>query len=215
MADRAASATARLWNDPLGTAADMMASGVDSFRVGFNGTVNGDGRAMGSALFALATGGIRNASRATIGVEGNRGLVFVREYLGEADTLAKQIARDFESGTTGAFSDIATRQRAVPALRYDNPNPAGAPYVKFDGHQTLESGNVEMIDAKTRVLTFSTSRGSVIPTDVRDGLVRQSLALAQNPGYVGVIELPTSVARREAQLVLRQLGITNISTRVR
>jgi hypothetical protein len=58
-------------------------------------------------------------------------------------------------------------------------------------------------------------KGMFIAPSVRDGLVRKSEALAQNPNYRGVIELPTPVARREAQQVLRQLGITNISTRVR
>jgi filamentous hemagglutinin len=126
-----------------------------------------------------------------------------------------QTARDFESGTTGAFSDIATRQRQVPALRYDNPNPNGAPYVKFDGYQQLDDGVIELVDAKTRIVPFSTREGPFISSSVRDGLVRKSEALAQNPGYRGVIELPTVEARREAQQVLRQLGITNISTRVR
>ena len=124
-------------------------------------------------------------------------------------------ARDFESGTVGAFSDIATRQRQVPALKFDNPNTDGKPYVKFDGYQRIDNGLVEMIDSKTRVVPFSTKDGPFISPSVRDGLVRKSQALAQNPGYTGVIELSTVAARREAQQVLRQLGINNISTRVR
>lgn len=145
----------------------------------------------------------------------NRGLTFVGENLGTPRNSAIQAARDFESGTTGAFSDIATRQRQVPALRYDNPNPNGAPFVKFDGYQQLDDGVIEIIDSKTRIVPFSTREGPFISPSVRDGLVRKSEAISQNPGYRGVIELPTTEARREAQQVLRQLGITNISTRVR
>ncbi|WP_447077473.1 hypothetical protein [Shewanella algae] len=145
----------------------------------------------------------------------NRGLTFVVENLGMPRNSAMQNARDFESGTTGAFSEIATRQRQVPALRYDNPNPNGAPFVKFDGYQQLDNGVIELIDSKTRIVPFSTREGPFISPSVRDGLVRKSEALSQNSGYRGVIELPTIEARREAQQVLRKLGITNISTRVR
>ncbi|MGI3043493.1 hypothetical protein ACRTDM_17355 [Shewanella algae] len=145
----------------------------------------------------------------------NRGLTFVVENLGMPRNSAIQNARDFESGTTGAFSEIATRQRQVPALRYDNPNPNGAPFVKFDGYQQLDNGVIELIDSKTRIVPFSTREGPFISPSVRDGLVRKSEALSQNSGYRGVIELPTIEARREAQQVLRKLGITNISTRVR
>jgi hypothetical protein len=145
----------------------------------------------------------------------SRGLTFVGENLGAPRNSNIQNARDFESGTTGAFSDIATNQRHVPALRYDNPNPNGAPFVKFDGHQQLDNGIIELIDSKTRIVPFSTREGPFISPSVRDGLVRKSEALSQNPGYRGVIELPSIEARREAQQVLRQLGITNISTRVR
>ena len=87
--------------------------------------------------------------------------------------------------------------------------------VKFNGHQFLDNGNIEVIDAKTRIVPFSRVDGPYISPGVRDGLVRKSIALSRNEGYVGVIELPTASARTEAQQVLRQLGINNISTRVR
>jgi YD repeat-containing protein len=149
------------------------------------------------------------------GAASNRGLIFVGENLGRPSSPAMKIARDFESGTSGALSDIATQQRVVPALRFENPNANGAPFVKFDSHQALDNGLVELIDAKTRIVPFANSNGPFISSSVRDGLVNKSLALTQNPGHVGVIELPTITARREAQLVLRQLGINNITTRVR
>jgi len=55
LANGATSYVGQLLDDPLGTAANTMAGGVDSFRSGWNRTVNGDGRAMGSAVFALGT----------------------------------------------------------------------------------------------------------------------------------------------------------------
>jgi len=142
-------------------------------------------------------------------------LTFVTENLGTPRNAAQRAARDFESGTIGAFSDVATRQRSVPALRFNNPNPNGASVVKFDGFRQLDDGVIELIDAKTRIVPFSTRQGPFISPSVRDALVRKSLAIEQNPGFRAVLEFPTAAARREAQQVLRQLGITNISTRVR
>ena len=46
-------------------------------------------------------------------------------------------------------------------------------------------------------------------------LERQSAALAQNPGFTGVIEVPTAEAAAEARSVIFGLGIENISVRVR
>ncbi len=103
----------------------------------------------------------------------------------------------------------------VPGLRFSNPNPNGAGVVKFDGFQRLDNGIVELNDAKTRIVPFSTRNGPFISNSVRDGLIRKSLAVEQNPGFRAVLEFPTTAARREAQQVLRQLNITNISTRVR
>jgi hypothetical protein len=103
----------------------------------------------------------------------------------------------------------------VPALRYDNPNPRGAPYVKFDGYRRLENGKIELIDANTRIVPFETADGPYISKGIKEGLARQSAALKQNPGYVGVIELPTEAAAEEARLVLNELKIENISIRVR
>jgi hypothetical protein len=145
----------------------------------------------------------------------NRGLIFVSENLGKPRSSAMKAARDFEAATEGAYSDVATQQRQVPALRYNNPNPKGAPYVKFDGYRRLENGKIELIDAKTRIVPFETAEGPYISKGVREGLARQSRALAQNSGYVGVIELPTSGAAAEARAVLKTLGIENLTARVR
>lgn len=141
---------------------------------------------------------------------GDRGLTFVEENLGTPRSPAMKAAREFENGTSGAYSSVASRNRVVPALKFDNPNPAGAPYVKFDGIE----GNI-LIDAKTRILTFPTRAGLVTPKNVRETLQRVSEALRQNPGYKAVYEFPDEVARAEAQMILHKLRIKNISTRVR
>ena len=141
----------------------------------------------------------------------HRGLIRVREAQPVAQTAAKRAARDFEHGTTGAASDVASREAAVPALRYDNPNPDGANFVKFDG---MENGKL-LIDAKTRLLTIPTKQGTVVPTSVREQLRRMREALDQNPGYEAVIEFPSAAARDEAERIMRRLGIENIGARAR
>lgn len=143
----------------------------------------------------------------------NRGLIFVRENLGDPRSAAMRAARDFESATPGAVSDIASRSRIAPTLRFDNPG--GLNYVRWDGHSTLSNGFVELIDAKTRIVPFATRRGPFISSGVRSGLLARSRAIVQNEGFRGVIELPTEVAAREARLVLRRLGIFNLHVRVR
>jgi filamentous hemagglutinin len=139
----------------------------------------------------------------------NRGVIFVQENLGTPRNPAQRTARDFESGTTGAFSDTPSQQRAVPALRYDNPNPKGNNFVKFDGIE----GNT-LIDSKTKILVIRRSDGTeFIPQ--ADDIRRVSRAAAQNPQFNVVYEFPTVGAQREAIDVLQRLGIQNIRTRVR
>jgi hypothetical protein len=142
-------------------------------------------------------------------------LVFVAENLGQPTSARKRIAQEFESATPGAHSDVESRSRMVPALRYTNPSSSGAPYVKFDGYRELDDGTIELIDAKTRLVPYSTSSGPMITPSVRDSLMRHSAAIEQNQGFKAVIELPNEAARAEANLVLESLGINNIETRVR
>jgi filamentous hemagglutinin len=139
----------------------------------------------------------------------HEGLIFVRENLGAPRGGAATAARDFEAGTTGAFSEVATRSRVVPALRFENPNQSGFNFIKFDG---LEEGGV-LLDSKTRILVFESKGAQVIPQ--AGDLRRMSEALRQNPGFRAVLEFPDAAARREAQRTLRRLQITNIGTRVR
>jgi len=139
----------------------------------------------------------------------NRGLIHLQENLGEPRNAAMRAARDFESGTAGAFSDVASKQRAVPALRYDNPVKGGEDFIKFDGIE----GDTLLIDAKTRLLEIPTRRGPLVP-QVED-LRRMSEAIRQNSGFQAVIEFPDEAARRHGQGVLDNLNIQNIATRVR
>jgi hypothetical protein len=145
----------------------------------------------------------------------NRGLILVQENLGKPKTEAMQAARDFESGTAGALSDVASHSRAVPSLRFDNPNPGGRNYVRFDSARNLGDGTIELIDAKTRIVPFDTRSGPFVSDNVRNSLLARSRAIAQNPRFRGVLEFPDVASAREAKVVLRQLGITNLRVRVR
>ncbi|WP_256585119.1 MULTISPECIES: hemagglutinin repeat-containing protein [unclassified Pseudomonas] len=50
----------------------------------------------------------------------NKGLIYVAE-----GPKGKPAAQDFQAGTNGAFTDLATGKGGVPALRYTNPNEKG------------------------------------------------------------------------------------------
>lgn len=192
-----------------GVAVDLLSSDYESAGSGLatllGGVVAGRGTKFTSKIF----------SDGTTGLHGNRGLIFVDENGGDPQKPKKIFARDFESATTGAFSNVLTRNRSVPALLYDNKNPKGMPYVKFDGYNVLSDGRVELIDAKTRVVPFSRDEGPFISKSVRDGLMRKSDALSQNPDYIGIIEVSSAKAYREALEVLDYLGVDNLMVRVR
>jgi hypothetical protein len=67
LADGISSYAGRLWDDPWATLSGSIAGGVDGLRDGFRQAVYGDGRAMGSALFALGTGGVVARGRSMLG----------------------------------------------------------------------------------------------------------------------------------------------------
>ena len=143
------------------------------------------------------------------------GLIYVPENLGQPTSAAQQAAQDYEAQTPGAAIDPATGQKIVPALVYQNRNPNGLPYVKWDGSQVLPDGTTELIDSKTRIVPYSTSDGPAITENVQTSLLNKSAALTQNPSYTGVIDLPTQSAVDEAKQVLNRLGIENISAQLR
>ncbi len=146
----------------------------------------------------------------------NRGLLFVPENIGPPGSPAMREAYRYQAQTAGSSTNPATGQSAAsPALRYDNPNPNGASIVRWDGIRVLPDGTIELIDAKTAVGIFPTRAGTFIPPSFREQLRRQSTALAQNPGYMGVIEVPTAQVAADARSIIDELEIRNISVRVR
>jgi RHS repeat-associated protein len=126
----------------------------------------------------------------------SRGAIFVRE------PQRAGAAADFEAGSPSAFSDVASQKRAVPALRFVNPNSRGNNFVRFDGY---EDGGYTLVDRKTQLTT-----GTKQISDLR----RVSEAVAQNDGYRVVYEFPTPQAAAAARRILDAQGIDNISVRV-
>ena len=138
---------------------------------------------------------IRDAKR----LEGdNVGLIFVKEPQGNLNKFFEQ----FDAGTPGAFSETLTNKRAVPALRFDNPNPRGHNFVKFDG---IEIDTNTIIDRKMSLTTRPKQLNS---------LQRASAALEHNPNFNGVFEFPTQKAANTAIDILFDNGIFNIEVRV-
>lgn len=128
----------------------------------------------------------------------NKGLIFV--YEGKWNVKNPKNFEIFEAGTTGALTDIKTRKKIVPALRYDNPNPRGYNFIKLDGFET----NGYLIDRKTNLTTFKTQ----IYT-----LEKLNIALKQNPSFKVVYEFPTREATKKARKILEKYNITHIKIR--
>ncbi|WP_446436230.1 two-partner secretion domain-containing protein [Pseudomonas sp. 1152_12] len=129
----------------------------------------------------------------------NKGLIFVQEPQGD---FSKPFVK-FEAGTTGAFSDVLSQRKAVPAIRFDNPNPNGNNFVKFDGVEDI--GGITLIDRKTALTSFDKQIQSV---------QRVSSALKQNPGIKAVFEFPNQKAADRATNILIEQNIRNITVRV-
>jgi hypothetical protein len=116
----------------------------------------------------------------------NRGLIWVTENGAMSEEAAL-----WEASAPGASSDLGTRRRIVPALRYDNPNPRGRSLVRLDAVD--EQNPMILIDRKWNV-TMKTKQ-------VND-LRRAARALAQNPGYALRIEVPNQAVLRKAEGLL-------------
>jgi len=110
---------------------------------------------------------------------------------GRGTALEKQnnsAAQNFESSVEGAASDVATKKRIVPTLKYDNPNPNGAGFVKFDG----SLGELNFIDRKLNVTGF--------PKSI-DQVRRAAEALSQNPGSTLPYEVPFNKVNATVNLI--------------
>lgn len=137
------------------------------------------------------------------------GLIAVLEPTGTGNPAAAA----YQAGTAGAVSDIATGKQIVPALRYNNPNPRGMDFVKFDGYEVLPNGQTMLlIDAKMWLPFWSeATQGKMIET-----MQRVSEAVKQNPRFRVVYEFPDEASRREASRFIQQQGFDKfIGTRVR
>ena len=137
------------------------------------------------------------------------GLIAVLEPTGTGNPAAAA----YPAGTAGAVSDIATGKQIVPALRYNNPNPRGMDFVKFDGYEVLPNGQTMLlIDAKMRLPLWSEGgRAKIVET-----LQRVQAALNQNPGFRVVYEFPSEASRQEALRYFERNDILGIvETRVR
>jgi hypothetical protein len=107
-------------------------------------------------------------------------------------------ARAYQSGTTGARSNVTTQKPQAPALTYRSASGTDE-VVRFDGL----SGDV-LIDRKTSVTTFPKSQQQAL---------RQSEALRQN-GLRGRWEVTSPGERNRAKKMLKELGIDNIDVSV-
>ncbi|WP_259069334.1 RHS repeat-associated core domain-containing protein [Mucilaginibacter sp. X4EP1] len=121
----------------------------------------------------------------------NRGLIYVLEDPSKRSTAAQ----DYENGVIGATSDVETRKRLVPALKYDNPNPNGKNFVKFDGYDEVTK---TLVDRKLNVTTFEKAL---------DQLRRMSEAFKQNPTFKGVIEVPNQAVYNRAVTAFEKAGV--------
>lgn len=157
------------------------------------------------ALPKPSTRAMTEAEARRLGGE-NRGLIYVLEK-----PRGHQAAQDFQSGTSGAFSDVASQKSGVPALRYDNPG--GVNYIKFDGvEQAVDGTKVLLIDAKTKLAIWSPATQE----EVRKTLRRVESALKQNPGYKVVYEFPNARVEAAAKQFIKDNELSHVVlTRVR
>lgn len=135
----------------------------------------------------------------------NKGLIFVRDTKRVAKTEKQFAAANFEDSTAGAFSDVLSKRRAVPALRYNHPSPNGNRtnnFVRFDGIE--ENGKV-LIDRKTNITTQSKQL---------EDLIRVNEAMKQNSDYVLFYEFPNVEVANKAEVIFRDRGIDKIKVRV-
>ncbi len=120
----------------------------------------------------------------------NRGLIYVQGNL-----QGHERAKAHQSGGEGAFSDIGSRKFAEPALRFDNSNPRGVNYIKFDSAYVAEGNSYTMlVDSKTKLAIWSDkTKRKTLGTFER---VKQ--AIDQNSGYKVMYEFDSEAAAEAA-----------------
>lgn len=81
---------------------------------------------------------------------------FESRVVGEIETkvnpAGKPEAQEFQWGTAGSMMQQTPDgpKNIIPALRYDNSNPRGMNFIKFDGIR-VENGTTYLIDAKRNI----------------------------------------------------------------
>jgi hypothetical protein len=128
----------------------------------------------------------------------NRGIMYVQSHLQGSDR-----AKAHQSGGTGAFSDVKSKKYADPAIRFDNPNPRGRNFVRFDNAYVPEGEDYTLlVDRKTKLAIWSkaTQRKTTAT------LERIKHAALQNPDHKFMYEFDTVEAAEEAQIFIRDNG---------
>lgn len=139
------------------------------------------------------------------------------QYVTEPDpvTPSQKRGRAYEDqGPNGRLIDPKSGLSIKPALMYNKDKLAGADFVKFDNFQILPNGLVEVIDRKKWVPAIQKSTGVFAFPDTIDQFRRQSAALEQNPGCIGVHHVPNETERAVDEAILRSLDIGNIRVEV-
>ena len=133
----------------------------------------------------------------------NKGLIYVAET-----PRGSKSAQEFQAGTTGAFSDVAHKKEAVPALRYNNTtSPNGKNYIKFDGIEKAPDGTtIMLIDAKKQLPTWN--KGAM--DQLGKTLDRVDSALKQNPEFKVVYEFPNNKAADNARKFLKDKDLSHV-----
>jgi hypothetical protein len=128
----------------------------------------------------------------------NRGLIYVQGNL-----QGSERARAHQSGGVGAFSDIESKKFADPALRFDNPNPRGLNFIRFDSaFAAADNSHTVLVDSKTKLAIWSReTQKKTINT-----LERAKHAVIQNPGHKVMYEFDSETAAEEALAFIRKHG---------
>jgi len=101
----------------------------------------------------------------------------------------KSEADNFEGGAMGVAMSLDSNNKLVPVLRYDNKNPKGRRFIKFDGIE----GNT-LIDRKLNVTTHKKSI---------DQVQRADEALKQNTNYNVRYEVPANRVNAMKKLLIK------------
>lgn len=100
-------------------------------------------------------------------------------------------AQEFQWGTTGSMMQKVDGEarNVIPALRYDNSNPRGMNFIKFDGIEVVDN-QTYLIDAKRNIPYWNQSAMNNY-TGIFDRINRSKL---QNPDIKIVYEFPDEKA---------------------